>query len=114
VHISKEHPDRWRDVISIIDRSCQIGYNNQVTIYIILENTDTMVYSDVSFNVSFFDDDHKIVAEVNIGPLADVLVSQGQTELFIDRNIPDLLERKDVNYEIDVISTLPLFTVSIP
>ena len=114
VHISKEHPDQWKDAISILDRSCQIGQNNQVTIYIILENTDTMVYSDVSLNASFFDDDHIIMAEVNIGPLDDVLVSQGQTELFIDRNIPDLSGRKDLNYEIDVISALPLFTVSTP
>ncbi len=114
VRIYKEHPDHWQDVVTIFDRSCQIAQNNQVTIHVILETSDNMAYSDILLRVGFYNNERQLIAEDTIGPLSDVVVSHGQTEIFVDRNIPSLAGRKVANYKIEIISARPLFTVVTP
>jgi hypothetical protein len=79
-----------------------------------LINNDVMAYSDVSFYVGFFDNERQLIAEKIIESLPDVLIPNGQTEIFIERDIPTLSGRKDLNYNIEVIAARPLFTSIAP
>ena len=114
IRIFKEHPDHWKDVITILDRSCQIAQNNHVTIHVILEISDNMAYSDILLRVSFYNNERHLIADDTIGPLSDIVVSNGQTEIFVDRNIPLLSGQKVADYNIEIISARPLFTTIAP
>jgi hypothetical protein len=113
IHIYKEHPDHWKDVISILDRSCQIAGNN-VTIHVTLETSSNMAYSDILLRASFYTVKRQLIADETIGPLPDVIVSNGQTEVFVDRNVPSLSDRKVTEYNIEIISAKPLFATLTP
>ncbi|KPL07107.1 hypothetical protein AMJ86_05815 [bacterium SM23_57] len=110
VRFSKARPDRWNQVLSVKDQSCQIGKNNDVNIYVFIENADSMAYSDLSFSVTFFNEGGSQIAKSTIEPLLDVLVPNGCGEIFTELVVPQLSGRTDVNYLVKLTSAKPLFT----
>ena len=109
VRFIKANPDRWNQVLSLKDQSCQIGKNNDVNVHVIVENADNMAYSDISFSVTFFNEGGSQIAKSIIEPLADILVPNGRGEIFTELVVPQLSGRTDVNYLVNLTSAKPLF-----
>jgi hypothetical protein len=105
----KINPEAWKDDLSIIDQSCQIGNDNVVNFYLALENNGDMAYSDVQFRTSFYQDDQTLTYQKTIGPISDIIPSHASSEIFATENIPRLAGRSDLNYVVDLVSARPLF-----
>jgi hypothetical protein len=114
IRVYKVNPDRWKSKVNLISQSCQIGKKGDVTIHLMVENADSMAYSDMVFDLSFYDQSKSLIYRAHLGPLPDIVVPHGHGEIFADRIIPELSGRSDSNYIMKITSARPLFAVSTP
>jgi hypothetical protein len=110
----KVNPERWKKSLTLTSQSCQIGKDGAVSIHIIVEDADSMAYSDMEFDLSFYDRSKLLIYQMTIGPLPDIILPQGSGEIFVDRIIPELSGRTDSNYIIRITSARSLFVSSTP
>jgi hypothetical protein len=114
IRVYKVNPERWGSALTLTSQSCQIGKNNEVTIHMIVENIDSVAYSDMTYHLSFYAGSKSLIYEAPFGPLPDIIVPHGYGEIFVDRIIPELSGRTDSNYVIKLVSARPLMVSSMP